>query len=225
MRRRCIDGRGKDLGPLVQRLMLFGGSPASRAGKFILIFLIVPDLLIFKISIKNQANRCFLQIPRISHFWKIKNLEIRWFQGFSSLFRAFGGDKRDRTADLLNAIQALSQAVRKRTPMFWKLGCSRLCVAMEIVIALKGFSIPWDFNFCNKIVILLLVAINLRSPQMRWKFSGRLLLWKEHTIWACFRTAFHHWSQRYGSSHFHPGCISAWRSDIRLNVENPCTLD
>ena len=45
--------------------------------KFILIFLIVPDLLIFKISIKNQAHRCFLQIPRISHFWKRKNLEIR----------------------------------------------------------------------------------------------------------------------------------------------------
>ena len=68
---------GKDLGPLVQRLMLFGGSPVSRTGKFILIFLIVPDLLIFKISIKNQAHRCFLQIPRISHFWKRKNLEIR----------------------------------------------------------------------------------------------------------------------------------------------------
>ena len=165
----------------------------------------------------------------------------------------FGGDKRDRTADLLNAIQALSQAVRKRTPIFWKLGCSWLCVAMEIVIALKGFSIPWDFNFCNKIVILLLITINLRSPQMRWKFSGfkniiqsnfaiiswkneifkflqsknsswKILLWKEHTILACFRTVFHHWSQRYGSSHFHPGCISTWRFDIRLNVEDPCTL-
>ena len=54
--------------PLVQRLMLFGGSPAFRTGKFILIFLIVPDLLIFKISIKNQANRCLLQILRFSHF-------------------------------------------------------------------------------------------------------------------------------------------------------------
>ena len=29
----------------------------------------------------------------------------------------FGGDKRDRTADLLNAIQALSQAVRVHTPV------------------------------------------------------------------------------------------------------------
>ena len=30
----------------------------------------------------------------------------------------FGGDKRDRTADLLNAIQALSQL--SYTPKFWK---------------------------------------------------------------------------------------------------------
>ena len=35
---------------------------------------------------------------------KIKSPETVEFQGFS-----FGGDKRDRTADLLNAIQALSQ--------------------------------------------------------------------------------------------------------------------
>ena len=34
-----------------------------------------------------------------------------------------GGDKRDRTADLLNAIQALSQAVRVHTPVIgtWKM--------------------------------------------------------------------------------------------------------
>ena len=30
---------------------------------------------------------------------------------------SFGGDKRDRTADLLNAIQALSQTVRLHTPV------------------------------------------------------------------------------------------------------------
>ena len=30
--------------------------------------------------------------------------------------RCIGGDKRNRTADLLNAIQALSQAMRQRTP-------------------------------------------------------------------------------------------------------------
>ena len=35
---------------------------------------------------------------------KIKSPETVEFQGFS-----LGGDKRDRTADLLNAIQALSQ--------------------------------------------------------------------------------------------------------------------
>ena len=29
----------------------------------------------------------------------------------------FGGDKRDRTADLLNAIQALSRLVRLHTPL------------------------------------------------------------------------------------------------------------
>ena len=36
-------------------------------------------------------------------FWQRKNPENHWFSGLG------GGDKRDRTADLLNAIQALSQ--------------------------------------------------------------------------------------------------------------------
>ena len=44
---------------------------------------------------------------------------------FSRLFVLveIGGDKRDRTADLLNAIQALSQAVRVHTPVIgaWKM--------------------------------------------------------------------------------------------------------
>ena len=35
------------------------------------------------------------------------------------LITPFGGDKRDRTADLLNAIQALSQAHRLHTPLKW----------------------------------------------------------------------------------------------------------
>ena len=39
-------------------------------------------------------------------------------------FGAFGGDKRDRTADLLNAIQALSQL--SYTPMFTSL---RVCAS------------------------------------------------------------------------------------------------
>ena len=43
-------------------------------------------------------------------FWQRKNPENQWFSGF------FGGDKRDRTADLLNAIQALSQL--SYTPIF-----------------------------------------------------------------------------------------------------------
>ena len=35
---------------------------------------------------------------------------------FVVLSALFGGDKRDRTADLLNAIQALSQTYRLHTP-------------------------------------------------------------------------------------------------------------
>ena len=46
-------------------------------------------------------------------FWQRKNPENQWFSGF------FGGDKRDRTADLLNAIQALSQL--SYTPIFGSL--------------------------------------------------------------------------------------------------------
>ena len=40
-----------------------------------------------------------------------KSSEIRRFRNFP------GGDKRDRTADLLNAIQALSRLVRLHTPL------------------------------------------------------------------------------------------------------------
>ena len=38
------------------------------------------------------------------------------YQVLSSACAIGGGDKRDRTADLLNAIQALSQVIRLRTP-------------------------------------------------------------------------------------------------------------
>ena len=48
---------------------------------------------------------CFLIVHK-----KVKSPETVEFQGFS-----LGGDKRDRTADLLNAIQALSQL--SYTPM------------------------------------------------------------------------------------------------------------
>ena len=43
-------------------------------------------------------------------------------------FKAFGGDKRDRTADLLNAIQALSQL--SYTPIF---AC--VCLKRKRIIA------------------------------------------------------------------------------------------
>ena len=43
-------------------------------------------------------------------FWQRKSPENQWFSGLG------GGDKRDRTADLLNAIQALSQL--SYTPKF-----------------------------------------------------------------------------------------------------------
>ena len=49
----------------------------------------------------------------------MKALKTSCFQGFL----CHGGDKRNRTADLLNAIQALSQAVRVHTPVIgtWKM--------------------------------------------------------------------------------------------------------
>ena len=55
----------------------------------------------------------------LCRLWKKKSLKNIVF---SRLF-TFGGDKRDRTADLLNAIQALSQAVRVHTPVIgaWKM--------------------------------------------------------------------------------------------------------
>ena len=53
----------------------------------------------------------------IAVFWTIaeveKSPENQWFSGLG------GGDKRDRTADLLNAIQALSQL--SYTPIFGSL--------------------------------------------------------------------------------------------------------
>ncbi len=48
-------------------------------------------------------------------------------------FGAFGGDKRDRTADLLNAIQALSQL--SYTPMFTSL---RLRVSQTASISITN---------------------------------------------------------------------------------------
>ena len=59
------------------------------------------DLLIFRISIQNQAHR---------------------FASINKNFNGFGGDKRDRTADLLNAIDGRvrvhqGQALQKEKPL------------------------------------------------------------------------------------------------------------
>ena len=48
------------------------------------------------------------------YFGETKRLDLRRNQAFHN---ASGGDKRDRTADLLNAIQALSRLVRLHTPL------------------------------------------------------------------------------------------------------------
>ena len=42
---------------------------------------------------------------------------MTYFIDFSTKHVIFGGDKWDRTADLLNAIQALSRLVRLHTPL------------------------------------------------------------------------------------------------------------
>ena len=49
-----------------------------------------------------------------------KSSEILRFRNFS------GGDKRDRTADLLNAIQALSQTHRLHTPVTGSVRCASI---------------------------------------------------------------------------------------------------
>jgi len=45
-----------------------------------------------------------------------KEKHLTKYQVLSSALRHSGGDKRDRTADLLNAIQALSRLYRLHTP-------------------------------------------------------------------------------------------------------------
>ena len=63
-------------------------------------------------------NRIFEVKPPKS---KRKSPENQWFSGLD------GGDKRDRTADLLNAIQALSQL--SYTPIFGSLSDSFCIIA------------------------------------------------------------------------------------------------
>ena len=54
---------------------------------------------------KNGEKQNFRQANKKKKFWNLTISELFFKTGFSR----FGGDKRDRTADLLNAIQALSQ--------------------------------------------------------------------------------------------------------------------
>ena len=54
----------------------------------------------------------------------------------SEEIKAFGGDKRDRTADLLNAIQALSQL--SYTPIFGSLSDS-FCIIAQMADLSRGF--------------------------------------------------------------------------------------
>ena len=75
------------------------------------------------------GNGSMGQKPR---FWQRKNPENQWFSGF------FGGDKRDRTADLLNAIQALSQL--SYTPICNVLLCDSLCIIAVWGRFVKGVS-------------------------------------------------------------------------------------
>ena len=52
-------------------------------------------------------------------------------------FKAFGGDKRDRTADLLNAIQALSQL--SYTPIFACVCLKRKRIIADVTVKCKSF--------------------------------------------------------------------------------------
>ena len=52
------------------------------------------------------------------------------------VFNTFGGDKRDRTADLLNAIQALSQL--SYTPIFGFAVLNSFCIIHSETAFVKG---------------------------------------------------------------------------------------
>ena len=62
------------------------------------------SVFLWKRHFKSPQDRIKTKVRSICVRKKFKSPETVKFQGFS-----FGGDKRDRTADLLNAIQALSQ--------------------------------------------------------------------------------------------------------------------
>ena len=58
----------------------------------------------------------------------------------------FGGDKRDRTADLLNAIQALSQL--SYTPILLRLFPDDFCIIARIIEMSRSF-----LHFFEKLLI------------------------------------------------------------------------
>ena len=63
--------------------------------------------------------------------------------------RPFGGDKRDRTADLLNAIQALSRLERLHTPVN----------RAETALQYTGNSTP--MHFLDFLLLLLVAPVNI----------------------------------------------------------------
>ena len=71
--------------------------------------------------------------------------KMRFFKAFSGFY---GGDKRDRTADLLNAIQALSQL--SYTPIFC-CAVRQLLYYNTIVSKVKGYFGIFLFFFFLKI--------------------------------------------------------------------------
>ncbi len=85
--------------------------------------------------------------------------------------QAFGGDKRDRTADLLNAIQALSQL--SYTPIFCRF--SRLLVYYTTSLSpcqLFFAAVRWNFTFCKKTLTVLAFFVKLGSIKYRSFAAG-----------------------------------------------------
>ena len=87
-------------------LHIISGCPQGRGNGTFLMF----AMLLY--NKKGTASPCFME--KAVPYKKEKHLTK--YQVLSSACAIGGGDKRDRTADLLNAIQALSQVIRLRTP-------------------------------------------------------------------------------------------------------------
>ena len=92
------------------------------------------SLVQYAIVVRLWSNhgRKVPQHPRKVPHKQKKALKTNGFQGFD------GGDKRDRTADLLNAIQALSQL--SYTPIFGSLSDS-FCIIAHMKEKSRGISL------------------------------------------------------------------------------------